>query len=95
MIWKLYIIHFNRQFKHARHYVGIAKDPNKRLRKHLSGHGAMLLKAVIAAGIKVRINIIGEFKGYSAAHLAESALKKRHNTKHYCPICIKKKEKKI
>ena len=94
MTWKLYIIHFNRSFHHARHYIGIAQDAKKRLKRHKAGDGSRLVRAVIYTDIKIRMNVIGEFEDFSTAHQAEKVLKKKHSTKKYCPICIKKEEKK-
>ncbi len=32
MSWKLYVIHFDRPYKHAKHYTGIAIDVEKRMK---------------------------------------------------------------
>jgi len=38
----VYLIHFNRAYKHARHYLGYSEHLDKRLTDHLCGMGARL-----------------------------------------------------
>src|ERR1022692_3195850 len=47
----VYLIHFDRPYKHARHYIGWALDVRRRLTEHAAGRGAHLLAVVKAAGI--------------------------------------------
>lgn len=47
----LYLLHFDRPFGHARHYLGFSTDLDARLAAHASGRGANLLRHVRAAGI--------------------------------------------
>jgi hypothetical protein len=49
----IYLLHFHRPFKHARHYTGWAKDVDARLAEHFDGssHSSRLVKAACAAGI--------------------------------------------
>ena len=34
MSWKVYVIHFDKPYKHAKHYTGIAIDVDKRMKEH-------------------------------------------------------------
>lgn len=47
----IYLLHFEKPFKHAKHYLGWANNLEGRLRHHEQGTGANLLKHVKAAGI--------------------------------------------
>jgi len=47
----VYLLHFDRPYRHARHYLGWATDPDARLTRHAAGEGARLLEVVHAAGI--------------------------------------------
>jgi hypothetical protein len=53
----LYVLHFDRAYHHARHYVGIAEDGDaqRRFREHLGGQGSPLVRAVVAAGIAIQL----------------------------------------
>lgn len=46
-----YLIHFERPYRHARHYLGWTVDLEARLAKHRAGNGARLLRVATAAGI--------------------------------------------
>ena len=92
MSWKLYVIHFDRPYKHAKHYTGIAIDVEKRMKEHSGGYGAKLMKAIKENNIGFRYNIIGEYPDYSSAKSEEKRLKtKVKQPKKYCPICIENK----
>ncbi|MBO0885357.1 MAG: hypothetical protein J2P17_34495, partial [Mycobacterium sp.] len=47
----VYLLHFDRPYKHARHYLGWARDLETRLTAHQTGHGARLLEVIQQAGI--------------------------------------------
>ena len=47
----VYLLHFERPYKHARHYLGFAEDLERRLELHRAGRGARLVEVVVAAGI--------------------------------------------
>jgi predicted GIY-YIG superfamily endonuclease len=47
----IYLLHFERRYQHAAHYMGWAADLEQRLAEHTAGHGARLLAVVKAAGI--------------------------------------------
>lgn len=47
----VYLIHLERPYKHARHYIGFARNIEARLDHHRRGSGANFLKVVTRAGI--------------------------------------------
>lgn len=79
---EVYIIHLDRKFGHAAHYVGWAKDVRKRLFHHRKGTGARFLLRVLEAGIG--FSLVVRFAGTKQD---ERRLKNTNNTKHYCPTC--------
>jgi predicted GIY-YIG superfamily endonuclease len=83
----LYLIHFAKPYKHARHYLGVTNNLDHRLALHRSGSGARLLDVVNKAGIEwecVRTWAVPE--GLTGRQ-AELALKAQKNTPDLCPIC--------
>lgn len=88
---QIYLLHFSKPYKHAKHYLGYV-DGNSyqcivdRLEKHRNGTGAKLTKVVSEAGIDLELvrfwcNVDRNF---------ERSLKNRKNTPRLCPICNKK-----
>lgn len=77
----IYLLHFERPYKHARHYLGWTQDLESRLIYHLNGRGAMLLDAVARAGIKVAV--VRTWLG------TRSNERSKHNRGHArrCPVC--------
>ena len=47
----VYVLHFDRPYQHARHYLGSCQDLERRFTQHGKGHGARLLAVISAAGI--------------------------------------------
>jgi predicted GIY-YIG superfamily endonuclease len=47
----VYLLHFDRPYQHARHYLGSCTDLTRRLAQHGKGRGARLLEVVQAVGI--------------------------------------------
>jgi hypothetical protein len=47
----VYLLHFERPYKHARHYLGFAQDLERRLELHRAGRGARLVEVIAQAGI--------------------------------------------
>lgn len=85
----VYLLHFNREFKGCRHYIGYTENLDKRIKAHRSKRGARLVAAVVGEGIKFRVartweNVDGHF---------ERSLKNRKNSKFLCPICKKREAK--
>jgi len=78
----VYLLHFQRPFHHARHYMGMASKVDIRLRRHALGSGSKLLKAVHRAGI--RWELVATWEG---GFSEEIAFKLQHNGPRFCPVC--------
>lgn len=79
----IYVLHFERAYHHAKHYIGIALDGNvnRRAFEHVTGIGSPLVKAVVEAGIEVYLTLTvpGDRK-------LERKMHNRHGT-NVCPRC--------
>ncbi len=51
----VYLIHFEQAYRHARHYLGVAKNLDARIADHRAGVGSRLLRIVSEAGIEWRV----------------------------------------
>ena len=78
----VYLIHFDKPYKHARHYLGSASDLNARLEEHRAGHGARLIQVIQEAGITWRLA-----RTWEGGRLLEHYLKMRKNSPRLCPLC--------
>ena len=78
----VYLLHFDRPFGHARHYLGWASNLEGRLWHHEHGDGANLLKHVKRAGITWTLARTWE----GDRHL-ERRLKNRGGHSRLCPLC--------
>ena len=47
----VYLLHFDRPYQHAKHYLDSCQDLERRLTQHGKGRGARLLEVVQAVGI--------------------------------------------
>lgn len=79
----VYLIHFDRPYRHAQHYIGWAKDLEKRIAQHRSGNGSKLMAAVVKKGITFEVvrtwhNVDRHF---------ERKLKNRRCAGQLCPLC--------
>lgn len=89
----VYLIHFSKPFKHARHYIGYSESMEtfkNRLHHHRNNTGSKLLKAVNKAGINWRVIRIWQDKDY----LFEQKIKRCGNSSNYCPVCRKRRNAK-
>ena len=81
----VYVIHFKKPFKHAKHYIGFCEFGNleKRMEAHRKGNGSKLMKAVTEAGIDWEVANIYENvdRGF------ERKLKNQKNSARFCPFC--------
>ena len=88
----VYLIHFDKPFKHARHYLGYTANERmylKRIQHHRTNRGSRLLAAVNRAGIKWEVvrtwtEADGNF---------EQRIKACGNIPKYCPICRKTRKR--
>lgn len=77
-----YLIHFERPYQHARHYLGWTTDLWRRLRRHRKGRGARLLQVIQEAGIGWRL-----VRVWFGPRTIERALKRHGSGARHCPIC--------
>lgn len=79
----VYLLHFERNYKHAAHYLGFAENLENRIEDHAKGCGARLTQVIKKAGIgfqlvKTWVNQTRKF---------ERALKNRRQARALCPAC--------
>ena len=83
IIGTVYLLHFSRPYRHARHYVGFTTDLDRRLRQHRKGVSSPLVRCVVAEGIEI-------FLARTWNEVAVSFETWLHNNGHHrlsCPIC--------
>jgi predicted GIY-YIG superfamily endonuclease len=78
----VYLLHFSRPYKHARHYTGTAKNVQARLRQHAAGRGARLLAVARAAGITWELARV-----WPGGRERERQLKRQGGASRHCPLC--------
>lgn len=79
----VYLLHFERPYKHARHYIGwTTGDVTRRLRQHRNGTGARLLQVITAAGIDFVLA-----RTWNGGRNLERSLKNRGGASRSCPLC--------
>jgi predicted GIY-YIG superfamily endonuclease len=78
----VYLLHFDRPYRHAAHYLGIASDLEARIAAHRAGRGARLIEVITAAGIGFVIA-----RTWNGGRDLERRLKNRKNSPQLCPIC--------
>lgn len=78
----VYLIHFNKAYRHARHYIGFTTNLDKRITDHLCGMGARLMEVITNAGIEWRVA-----RTWKGDRRLERRLKGWHNAALLCPLC--------
>ncbi len=86
----VYLIHFDKPYHHAQHYLGYADDVKKRIARHRRGNGAKLLKVLKDNGIKWKVVRI-----WDGDRSLERRLKNWHNASRLCPVCIAERSKNV
>jgi predicted GIY-YIG superfamily endonuclease len=81
-IGTIYLLHFDRAYKHARHYTGWTIDLTQRLDEHRQGCGARLIAVITAAGIGFQLA-----RTRSGHRADERAIKRFGGATRYCPLC--------
>jgi predicted GIY-YIG superfamily endonuclease len=79
----VYLLHFEKPYHHAKHYLGYSPEVQARVNAHLHGKGARLTQVVHDAGIGmvwVRVWEDGDRQ-------LERSLKSWRNGCRHCPIC--------
>lgn len=79
----IYLIHFDRPYRHACHYMGFTNDLAKRMDTHRAGKGARLMEVVTLAGIKLRPVRVW----YGGTRSIERRFKLQHHLSRLCPLC--------
>ena len=80
----VYLLHFDRSYRHARHYIGFTQNLEQRLEEHRAGRGSPLVAAAIADGIDFQLAAIWEGDRHD-----ERRLHRQKNTRaRLCPLCI-------
>ncbi len=90
----VYLLHFDRPYRHARHYVGYTALENleQRLQRHREGRGARLLARCVREGIEFKPVRTWVFGSAEAARKKERRLKKSGGASRYCPVCKQAEE---
>ena len=78
----VYLLHFDQPYKHARHYVGWARNVKRRLAEHAAGRGARLLAVVKAAGIGWQLARL-----WPGSRARERQIKRQGGHARQCPLC--------
>jgi len=83
----IYLVHFERPFKHAKHYVGFTDVTlRERFKRHTSNarlrRGSALMRAVLEAGIKFKV-----VKVWDGDRNDERRVKIDGHSARRCPVC--------
>lgn len=78
----VYLLHFDRPYRHAAHYTGWTADLLRRLDEHTHGRGARLLTVITEAGIGFTLA-----RTWPGSRSRERALKRQGGAARRCPLC--------
>ena len=78
----IYLLHFSKPYKHARHYLGFTFNLSARLEAHSKGTGARLLEVITLAGIAFELA-----RTWQGTRNDERKIKNQKNTPRLCPMC--------
>jgi predicted GIY-YIG superfamily endonuclease len=78
----VYLLHFDRPYRHAAHYTGWTTNLADRLDDHATGHGARLLAVITQAGIGFTLA-----RTWPGSRTRERALKRQGGAARRCPLC--------
>ncbi|MGI9001431.1 MAG: hypothetical protein ACR2GH_07160 [Pseudonocardia sp.] len=78
----VYLLHFDRPYRHARHYCGWTTDLPARLAAHRGGRGARLVEVVTGAGIGFRVA-----RTWPGDRARERQIKRQGGLSRCCPLC--------
>jgi predicted GIY-YIG superfamily endonuclease len=82
IIVTVYLLHFDKPYKHARHYLGSTKNLKIRLAEHRAERGARLMEVISQAGISFTLA-----RTWRGGRKVERRLKNQKNAPKLCPIC--------
>jgi len=78
----IYLICFDRPYRHAHHYIGSTNNLPERIHEHEHGRGARLMAVSTEAGI--RWQVAATFEG---GRKGERSSRNRKNAAQLCPNC--------
>jgi hypothetical protein len=78
----VYVLHFDRRYHHAGHYLGSYQDLTRRLAQHGKGRGARLLEVISQAGITWQLA-----RTWCGGTHRERQRTKQGGASRRCPIC--------
>jgi predicted GIY-YIG superfamily endonuclease len=78
----VYLLHFDRPYRHAAHYTGWTTNLFGRIEAHETGHGARLLAVIRQAGIGFTLA-----RTWPGTRITERALKRQGGASRRCPLC--------
>lgn len=79
----IYLLHFDRPLKHAKHYLGWTRDLESRLADHRAGSGSRLLAACKREGIGFSLS-----RTWSPPNRhRERQIKNQGGLSRSCPMC--------
>lgn len=82
LIGTIYLLHFDRPYKHAKHYIGWTRDLESRLADHRAGSGARLLAVIKAEDIGWTLA-----RTWTGDRNRERAIKRQGGASRCCPTC--------
>ena len=78
----VYLLHFDRRYAHAGHYIGSTHNLERRVDEHRRGRGARLMEVVSQAGIDFTVS-----RTWEGDRKKERQLKNRGGARRICPLC--------
>ncbi len=79
----IYLLHFQRSYRHARHYLGYTENLDARLAAHRARRGSPLVAAAIADGIE--FELAASWPG--DRHRERQLHRYNNSPRRLCPIC--------
>jgi hypothetical protein len=79
----VYLLHFDKPYLQARHYIGYSDDMERRIEAHRDGYGAKLTRALVRAGIGFQVARIWE----GGDRTFERKLHDYSKSPNLCPLC--------
>jgi ribosomal protein S18 acetylase RimI-like enzyme/predicted GIY-YIG superfamily endonuclease len=83
LIGEVYLLHFDKPYKHARHYLGWAENAESRIEQHREGSAARLTQVIKDAGIGFVVAKVWAEKPRGF----ERQLKNQGGLSRHCPVC--------
>ena len=78
----IYLLHFDRPYRHARHYTGWTTNLPDRLAAHRNGQGARLISVIIQAGIGFTLA-----RTWQGDRCRERLITRQGGAARRCPAC--------